>query len=421
MTASALERATAPGDAPPTAPRRRPSPRRLRRTATYLGFVGLGLVLVALLAVAAQRPTQPLDPEGPGPQGAMATAEVLRSRGIDVEVVRSIGDLEASGPVAGTSVVVGDPTNLGPGATIRLRDATREADRLVVVDADTGHLEGLGLEVDAFAGGALIDVVARCEAGGAKDADVVAAVDVRYIPREDAPTGTTSCFRVPGPDSEDGDATDDEFGAAMVVVPATERHSETVLIGFGSGLTNERITEASHAGVAVRALGQSPRLLWYQPGTADLVAPGDPGAGPASAEGVWPVWTAPVLVLSGVVVVLLALVRGRRLGRLVHEPLPVVVRAIETTESRGRLYRRASDRGRAATVLRSGTADRLRRRLSLPRAAPPATVVAAVARATARPTHDVGAILYGSPPDDDTALINLARALTDLEERVRQP
>ncbi|MGB7817207.1 MAG: DUF4350 domain-containing protein, partial [Ornithinibacter sp.] len=63
----------------------------------------------------------------------------------------------------------------------------------------------------------------------------------------------------------------------------------------------------------------------------------------------------------------------------------------------------------------------LRRRLSLPRSAPPATVLAAVSGATGRPAHEVGAILYGAPPGDDSALINLARALTDLEERVRQP
>lgn len=394
---------------------------QLRRITAYVLFAGLGLVLVALLALAAQRPTQPLDPEGPGPDGAMATAEVLRSRGVDVEVVRSIAALEASTPGAGTTVVVGDPTDLGPGATIRLRDATRSADRLVLVDGDTGHLEGLGLEVDAFLGGAEVDLVARCDVGGALDSDTVQALDMRYIPRPAAPAGTTACFAVPGPDSTDGEATDTSFGAAMVLVPRSERHSETVLIGFGSGLTNKAVTDASHAGLAVRALGQSPRLIWYQPGTSDLVAPGDPGAGPGPDATVWPVWTTPVIALGAFALVLLALTRGRRLGRLVAEPLPVVVRAVETTESRGRLYRRASDRTRAATVLRLGTLDRLRARLGLPRGAGPVALVNAVSAATGVTTTDVGAILYGAPPTDDTALITLAQQLTDLEERLRRP
>ena len=92
-------------------------------------------------------------------------------------------------------------------------------------------------------------------------------------------------------------------------------------------------------------------------------------------------WAGPASVLVGVAVVLLAVVRGRRLGRLVREPLPVVVRAIETTESRGRLYRRAGDRERAAAVLRAGTAQRLTARLALARGAAPAALVGAVSAA----------------------------------------
>jgi Domain of unknown function (DUF4350) len=386
-----------------------------------VAFTGLGLVLVALLALAAEPPAQPLDPEGPGPDGAMATAEVLRDRGVDIEVVRSISALEASAPGRGTSVVVGEPTDLGPGATIRLRDATREADRLVVVDGDSGQLEGLGLEVDAYEGGAEVELVARCEAGGAKDPDTVGVVDVRYIPRPEAPAGTTTCFAVPDPDSPDGEATDDSLGSAMVVLPRSERHAETVLLGFGSGLGNGRVTDASHAGVAVRALGASPRLVWYQPSPGDLVAPGSPGDDPGPGDSVWPVWTTPVIALAALVLVLLALTRGRRLGRVVPEQLPVVVRAAETTESRGRLYRRASDRTRAATVLRLGTHDRLASRLGLPRGTGPAALVHAVAVATGAPATEVGAILYGAPPTDDGALIVLAQQLTDLEERLRSP
>ena len=43
--------------------------------------------------------------------------------------------------------------------------------------------------------------------------------------------------------------------------------------------------------------------------------------------------------------------RGRRLGPLVVEPLPVVVKAVESTQGRGRLYRRVRDRAHAAGIL----------------------------------------------------------------------
>src|SRR6187402_637637 len=112
-----LETSTRPGAG------RRWDRHRVRRTAAFLGAVGLGLLLVVLLALSAQRPTADLDPEGTGPDGARALAEVLRQQGVEVEVVRSIDALAAAQPDAGTTVFVGDPTDLGPGATARLADA----------------------------------------------------------------------------------------------------------------------------------------------------------------------------------------------------------------------------------------------------------------------------------------------------------
>lgn len=390
-------------------------PGRRRRALTYAAVVALGLTVLVLLALTAQRPTDPLDPESPGSSGAMALVEVLRQQGVEVEIVRSIGDLEASAPERDTTVVVSDPSYLGLGATERLAEATTGAGRLVLVGVDSVQLDVLGLPVTAFPGFD-VDLVGRCSSTVALDSDVVWAVDTRYLVDEGA-DGVTTCFTLPDADSDSGEpAAGGEYGSALIEVAATPSTPPTLLVGFGPGWSNRYIVEDSHAGTAVRALGSTPRLVWYHPGTTDL-DDGTPGAGRA----VWPAWTTPAIALLGVAVIALALARGRRLGRLVPEPLPVVVRAIETTESRGRLYRRAGDPARAASVLRAGTADRLARRLAVPRGAGPAGLVPAVSRATGRPAVEVADILFGPPPPDDTALIRLAQQLTDLEERAHHP
>ena len=391
---------------------------RLRRSAAYAGVVGLGLLLLVLLALSAQRATQPLDPEGAGPEGAMALAEVLRDSGVEVEVVRSIGAVEAGEPDAATTVLVADPSNLGPGAAERLQRTSRAVGRLVLVGVDSDQLSRLGMPVEAFAGGG-DELVARCASTVARDSDVVSAWDTRYLVQEGG-TAATPCFVLPEPDSTTNEpAPGGGYGAAMVELDATARHPETVIVGFGPAWSNELVTDDSHAGTAVRALGSTPRLIWYVPGPGDLTAAG-PGQD-LDRGSVWPPWTAPAAALLGVAVVLLALVRGRRLGRLVREPLPVVVRAIETTESRGRLYRRAGDRDRAAAVLRQASAARLARRLAVPPGSGPAGIARAVSVATGLPASEVGDILSGPPPPDDTSLIQLAQQLTDLEERVRRP
>ena len=106
--------------------------------------------------------------------------------------------------------------------------------------------------------------------------------------------------------------------------------------------------------------------------------------------------------------------RGRRLGRVVAEPLPVVVRAAETVEGRGRLYHAAGARGSAAEALRSGTRDRVSARLGAGRSPAPEVLVDLVASRTSRPATDVHALLYGPPPVDDAALVLLARTLDAL-------
>ena len=411
---------TAVGEHPPTTAAGGGTRRdgiRSRRTAAYVAVVGLGLLLVVLLALTGQRPTQPLDPQGPGPEGAMALAEVLREQGVEVDVVRSIGGLEDAAPDRSTTVLLGDPTNLGPGAAGRLGAAARAAGRLVVVGGSTDQLDAIGVPASAYPGG-VDGLPARCDSTVARDDDVVSTTDTRYL-ADDGATASP-CFVLPQGDGP-GDDTGPEggSGAAMLELPSGAGHPATVLVGFGSAWANEAITDESNAGLAVRALGSTSRLVWYHPGQGDLTA-GGPGDDDGSAD-VWPVWTGPAIALLGVVVVLLALSRGRRLGRLVPEPLPVVVRAVETTESRGRLYRRAGDRGRAAAVLRAGTRDRLARRLAVPPAAGAVALVHAVSSTTGRPADEVGGILFGPDPHDDNSLIQLAQQLTDLEERAHHP
>ena len=372
----------------PARPRRPWDRQRVRRTAVYVGVVALGLLLVVLLALSAQRPTADLDPEGTGPQGARALAEVLRQQGVEVEVVRSIDALESVRPDAGTTVFVGDPTDLGPGAAARLAVSARQAGRLVLAGPDSEQLGVLGLPVEGYPGGGG-DVVAGCRSEIARPSDVITALDTRYLVTGDA-AGARTCFVLPSPDGppDQPDPTG-AHGAGLVQLAATAAHPATVVTGLGPAWTNQLISQESNAATALRALGSTPRLVWYQPGTSDAVAPG-PGETDTTEVSVWPRWSGPAVALLLCTVVLLALARGRRLGRLVREPLPVVVRAIETTESRGRLYRRAGDRARAAAVLRSGTCERLVRRLAVGRGTGPPVLVNAVSLGVRAPARRGG-------------------------------
>jgi hypothetical protein len=405
-----------------------PRATRVRRRIVWGLVVALGVGALAAIALSTAAPDRLLEPEDRGPNGANVLVRVLQRHGVTVDVVRSIGELADAGIGSGATVVMANGEYLGTSAAATLAEETRSADRVVLLAPSTEQLAAMDLPLAAIPGDPTVPLRADCTSPVARADDRIEGTDVRLVPANGATAdAAVPCFAVPPPDqsrrgsgSKSGKSGKSKpsdpyaYGVGMATVPAGARGPEVVVIGFGSGFTNRFVDEDSSAGVAVRALGKSKRLIWYQPDVSDLASFGDDSAGPTP----WPRWLGPAVALAAVAVIALALARGRRLGRLVPEPLPVVVRAVETTESRGRLYRRARDRGRAAVILRRATLGRLARRLAAnPRDVD--AVAAAAAGASGMPLAHVRALLAGAPPETDTDLANLASALTELEEKVQ--
>jgi hypothetical protein len=120
-------------------------------------------------------------------------------------------------------------------------------------------------------------------------------------------------------------------------------------------------------------------------------------------------------------VALIALWKGRRIGPLVAEDLPVVVRASETVEGRGRLYRSRRARDRAAQALRTATLQRLLPRLGLGTDAQLPAVLQAIAARSRSDPEMLRHILFGPPPITDADLVQLTHALDDVERQVTHP
>ena len=116
---------------------------------------------------------------------------------------------------------------------------------------------------------------------------------------------------------------------------------------------------------ALNLLGARPRLVWLVPGPP-------PRAGGASGPGTVHQHRSARRLAGAAPAgrsrrVLAALWRGRRLGPIVAERLPVVVRAAETVEGHGRLYRARRLADRAAAALRDAARGRILPLLGLPR------------------------------------------------------
>lgn len=375
---------------------------RWRRWRLPLGIVGL-LCLVGLLA-ALPKPattTESLAPDNPAAEGARAAAQILGDQGVDVRYVRRIADVERlAGP--GTTVLLVGDSQIDTPQTDVLRSTGAD---LVLVDADWAAQELTeSLVYGTSSGGFAETRTADCD-----DPDAVAAGSITAGGTLQA-TGadTVVCFPEPGTPTAGGGA---------YSVTTTPEGQRVAVLTDRAPLTNARLADEGNAALVLRMLGRHELLVWYIPSPEDL----DPieSSSPPSGDLVPPVvvvlgWQ---LLLVGAVA---AVWRGRRLGRIVTERLPVVVRSGETTRGRGRLYRRARSYGHAAAALRAGAAARSCARLGLPRSAPPLVVIDALARATGRAPTQIEALLYGPPPTNDLGLAQLARDLDHLESEVHR-
>ncbi len=348
-------------------------------------------VVVAVVVGTGTRTTTPMDPDNPGADGTRAVARVLGDEGVDVRVARDADSFERLEVDAGTTVVVVLPYYLGTSTIERLRDHTADAHAVVVVGAGPGVADAFGVPGGGSSASLGDGRPARCD--DPLYDGLTLAVD------------TASVY-------PDGDCFDGKGGAVV-----TEPEDGLVLFGADQALTNDQILRADNAAVALRLLGQDERLIWYVPSLDDLVA----GDG-VSLESLLPRWVQPGLALGLVVLLAIIVWRARRLGPLATEPLPVVVRAVETTRSLGRLYRRSGDRDHAADSLRRAARARLAERLRLGSATSADVLVREVARRTGRHPDDVARLLGtgGAVPSTDRDLITLAKDLAELDREVRR-
>jgi hypothetical protein len=354
------------------------------------------IVGVATLStyLTAPRPGGPMDPESTSPEGARALVTILRERGVDVIAA---GDIAAAESAArpDTLILVAQTLYLFDDDLVR---------RLAALPGDRLLLEPVSRTREELAPQIRLDDVSPfgntrpdCDLREATRAgEVQFGLSDAYEATGDVPV--TRCY-----------------GGALVRYIDNGR--EVTVVSSAGFMTNSGLLKEGNAALAMNLAGSHPRVIWYAPQHSE---DGGESAGGGTIFALMPdhvKWIALQLCLG---VALLAVWKGRRVGPLVAEELPVVVRASETVEGRGRLYRSRRACDRAAEALRTATLQRMTPRLGLgPDAQPPAVAQAVADRCGLYP-QAVAHTLFGPPPANDADLVNLAHELDNIERQVAQ-
>ncbi|WP_006243907.1 DUF4350 domain-containing protein [Mycolicibacterium tusciae] len=357
------------------------------------------LSLVVIIAIATlttylttPRLGGPMDPGSTARDGTHALVTLLREHGVDVVEAPDIAAVERAARPGTLIAVLQTLEPLDEDVLRRLGNLP--GDRLLVAPTSKTR-EALAPHLSVAGSVPFGGSEPGCDLREAKRSGAVQlGVTDEYEPVDDFPI--TSCY-----------------GGALVRY--TDDGRNVTVVGSSDFMTNTGLVAAGNAALAMNLAGTNPRVIWYAPQERQS----EPDAGAQISDLVPPTvrWIVIQLCLA---IALVAVWRGRRLGPLVAERMPVVVRASETVEGRGRLYRSRRARDRAATALRTATLQRMLPRLGLSNNAEPPAIVSAVAQRCGAHPQTLAHTLFGAPPVSDDDLVNLARELDNIERQVAQ-
>ena len=333
-----------------------------------------------------------LSPGSTAGSGSHALADVLTGLGRQVTPVTSSASAMTAAS-ADATLVITSPANL---SRSELTTLARTPASVLLVEPDATALAafGTGLRI-ADTGLPVLSIPAACPLYPAVLAGTADMGGTTLAVPSSVASGVQQCYPVGGNPS---------------LVQLTVRGRLVTILGTGAPLSNNALASQGNAALAIDLM-PSRRIVWLVPPPAAAAT----AAGPTTFYRLVPLTAYLIAIQLGVALLLAVAWRARRLGPLVAEPLPVVVRAAETAEGHARLYQSRRARARAAEALRDGVVSRLSPRAGLPAGASQQAVVAALAP---RAQSDVAGLLYGPPPESDRALVDLARNLDELEREV---
>jgi hypothetical protein len=399
-----LSRGAVPSSAVPSGAARVVTPTARRAVRSGMFWVITGALLLAFAALTALTRSAVTEPDRFGaeesaPVGSRALVEVLRDQGVTVSAVDSLDQaLTVIADPSTTTLVAADPRGILTAEQWGRLDAA--AATLVVVEPSASSLRALAPTVGP--GIPVTDEVRSavgCSTPAALRAQSITADGVS-LDASGADGALESCF--PG-----------TAGAALISLETTGGGT-LHLLGASGIVQNTLIGREGNAALALGLAGEHPTIIWY------VASPADAASDVAAISELYPGWVNPLAWLALTVGLAAALWRGRRLGPVVIEHLPVIVKTTETMEGRARLYAREGARLRALDALRVGTLRRLAGSLGLGSSAGVDDIIAATTVLTGRDRAGIRSLLLDRDPHDDGELVRLSDDLLALERQVHR-
>ena len=360
---------------------------RGRRGLVWVLVVGVVLLGVILLGAPGEEGL-PYEPTSTGELGTRGVVLLLEAFDAEVAVTEEW-------PAADTDIVLVLPYQLRPDDEERLREWAAAGGTVVVADEQSGLNPGRGsaAELAGFSERVIERRTCTIEALAA-----VERLEIDGGSRFSTDESDERCFT----------REDDGF---VVVRPTGD--GQIVSLGSPTVLVNENLGDEDNAALVTA-------LLAPQPGTrVDIVrSPGGEGVEPQDLSSLMSVGVRLALIQGFLAFLVYAVFRGRRLGRPLSEPQPVLIAGSELVSAVGNLLQQTRNPGRAAEILRADLRRALTDRLGLPPGATPELIADTAAGRTGIDPERVRYAVTDQPVPDEAALLAVARLVDEIREEI---
>lgn len=356
----------------------------MNANARFWLLLAAAIVVFVLLTAGSGGSDRPFSPRSVEPDGAKGIVEVLEDLGADVRIGQPL-------PQPGDTAALMLEDRLRPDDRDELSRWISQGGVLVVADPFSTYLP------------------TRVEPLPDEIANANCAIDaLREVKQLELPPDAWSL---------ETDSAPACFGsnAHAFVVATPVDNGAIVSVGSRQLFTNQWLDDADTAVLAVSLLAPDPQASSVAFLGPSLVEFGDEDVDVLIATRV-----RNAILMLGVAFALYAIHRARRLGAVVHEPLPVHLHGSEVVLQAGLLSERAADPGGAAEALRSALLSRARGTLALHPGDSQAKIAEAIAHRLHRDGTEIQHVFF-SPVTTDAELLDVAQELTTIERTLFNP
>ncbi|QPK94628.1 hypothetical protein HCQ94_02710 [Actinomyces sp. zg-332] len=369
-------------------------------------------ILIALLLIIAfivsmifnnTKSSTPYAIDNPGKNGTMALSEVLREKSTYIKTINRVSNIKNISSKEDSAIVVLNP-HMIPDKKLKTIENNKVKD-IIFINTANANLSNIQTTFSS----STKPITSDCTLDFLNYKTKISHSLFSLLPKNSSDsvsnTNLAVCFPIKGKE-----------GTSYALIQKKNANNTLTYISDGSIFTNGQITKEGNAALALNILNKYKTVYWYLPYLEDFSSPEEKQTG---VNALLPPGTYQLVILLAIATLFYLSGKSIRLGKVVEEDLPVIVKHEDIIFSKANLYRKSNDQEYTANILRRYYKKKLSKLLIINERSSLEEFTNALAKKTGSSITDLEKIFFTQPIRSNEELNILSLNLESIEKRVK--